>query len=186
MNSFSHCYNQTSNNRTRKGDGMTKWPHHSSPWRLAMQPGWPQPLHWSSTNWHEVTPAQGLPADLETKWENSYLQNEWIYRRKALDEFNYLLITISEVGRGSLRAITQTQQSKTYVKRRALSPADPRGWQRNSSSNGGCFPWIISVVDQRLSSHHTTETGSVSKSFWRVSFSSDHGGTVQTHCYGSE
>ena len=124
-----------------------------------MQLGWPQPLHWSSTNWHEVTPAQGLSAE--------YLQNEWIYRRKALDKFNYLLITISEVGRSSLRAITQTQQSKTYVTLRQLSPAGPREWQRNSNSNGGCFPWIISVVDQCLSCHHTTETGSVSKRFWK-------------------
>lgn len=124
-----------------------------------MQPGWPQPLHWSSTNWHEVTPAQGLSAE--------YLQNEWIYRRKALGKFNYLLITISEVGRSSLRAITQTQQSKTYITLRQLSPAGLREWQRNSNSNGGCFPWIISVVDQSLSCHHTTETGSVSKSFWK-------------------
>lgn len=44
-----------------------------------------------------------------------HLQNEWIYKRKALCKFNYLLITISEVGSSRLRAITQAQQSKTYV-----------------------------------------------------------------------
>ena len=122
-----------------------------------------------------------------SKLSNSYLQNEWIYRRKALSKFNYLLITISEVGRRSLRAITQTQQSKTYVKLRQLSPAVPREWQRNSNSNGDCCPWIISVVDQSLSCHHTTkETGSVSKSFWKGQLLFRPGGTVQTHCYGSE